>query len=134
MIRQLRLLLAGLCFVTVFAGAGASASAFDLFGDPCAKNPNASVCQDKNAPQSTSNNSIYGPDGAVGKIVRILSIVIGVAAVIVLIVAGIQYMTSGGDANGVNNAKNAIIYALIGLLVAVLAQVFIYFIIGKLIL
>jgi hypothetical protein len=132
MIRQLRLLLAGFVFVAVFTGAGAGASAqFELFEDPCKDNPAASVCQDKNTTQTANNNSIYGPDGAVGKIVRIMSIVIGAAAVIVIIIAGIKYMTSSGDANSVNNAKNTIIYALIGLLVAILAQVIVYFVIGR---
>lgn len=130
--KRLRLLLAGFVFIGALGAIGSSASAFDLLSDACSKNPEATACKDNDTSQTTTDNSIYGPNGAIGKVVRIMSIIIGVAAVIVIIIAGIQYMTSTGDATNVNNAKNAIIYALIGLLVAVIAQVLVLFVIGRL--
>ena len=38
-----------------------------------------------------------------------------------LIWGGIRYTTSGGNANSVTAAKNTILYAVIGLIVAILA-------------
>ena len=132
MIKQLRLLLAGFMLVGTLGMAGATASAaFDVLGEPCASRPDATVCKDNDTTQTTSNNSLYGPNGVVGKIVRILSIIIGFAAVIVIMIAGIQYMTAAGDSTKVSNAKNAIIYALVGLLVAVIAQVLVLYVIGR---
>lgn len=55
-------------------------------------------------------------------IVDILSLVVGAVAIIVIVYSGLKYVASGGDANKVGSAKNTLIYALIGLAVAALAQ------------
>ena len=60
-------------------------------------------------------------------IVRILSTIVGIAAVIVIIIAGLKYITSGGDASKVASAKTTLIYALVGLVIVVLAQFIIRF-------
>jgi hypothetical protein len=64
----------------------------------------------------------------VSAVVKVLSIVVGIAAVIMLIVAGFKYITSGGDSNKVSSAKNTLIYALIGLAIAALAQVLVNYV------
>jgi len=64
-----------------------------------------------------------GVENAVAQAVKILSFVAGVAAIIAIIFSGFKYITSGGDAGKVANAKNTLIYAVIGIAVAVLAQV-----------
>lgn len=129
MIRRLKILLTTILSVGFLSFVSAPvASAFDLFGDACEGNPRATVCQDADR----GGNPLYGPDGIVTVIVNILSIIIGVAAVIVIIIAGIQYMLSTGDPTKVNNAKNAILYALIGLGIAVAAQIIVRFIISRL--
>ena len=132
MMRTLRLLFASFLVIgsVGFASVG-TASAFDLFGDPCASNPDATVCKDADKAQTPGNNSLYGPNGIIKKIINLLSIVIGVAAVIVIIIAGIQYMVSGGDPTKINNAKNAILYAVIGLAVASIAQGIVIFVINR---
>ena len=60
-----------------------------------------------------------------------LSIVTGIIAVIMMIVGGLKFITSGGDASAVTSARNTIIYAVIGIVIAVLAQVFVQFVIGS---
>jgi hypothetical protein len=47
--------------------------------------------------------------------------IIGAVSVIMLIYGGIRYTTSGGNANSVTAAKNTILYAIIGLVVAIFA-------------
>lgn len=131
MISKLRVLLAGLFAVTTLGLAGGgTVSAFDVFGDQCSKHPEATVCQ-SNGPQTESDNSIYGPNGIITKIANIIAIFVGIAAVIVIIIAGIQYMVSTGDPTKVNNAKNAIIYAIVGLIVALLARTVVVYVISK---
>lgn len=56
-------------------------------------------------------------------ITTILSYLVGIAAVIMIIVGGLRYVTSGGDSNKVASAKSTIVYALIGLAIAALAYV-----------
>lgn len=68
-----------------------------------------------------------GVNNLLQTIVEILSIVVGVVAVIMIIVSGLKYMTSGGDAGKVSSAKNTLIYAMIGVAIAALAQFFVHF-------
>lgn len=66
-------------------------------------------------------------DNAIG----ILSIIVGVVSVIMLMIGGFKYITSSGDSNNVNSAKNTILYAIIGLAVAAMAQVISRLVVGK---
>lgn len=59
---------------------------------------------------------------------QILFWVAGVAAVFALVIAAIRYILSGGSSSGVTGAKNMIIYALIGLVIAATAQIIVQFI------
>ncbi|HUD06032.1 MAG TPA: pilin [Candidatus Saccharimonadales bacterium] len=61
-------------------------------------------------------------------VISVMSILIGVIAVIMIIVGGFKYVTSGGESNRINSAKNTIIYALVGLVIAALAQVLVHFV------
>jgi hypothetical protein len=129
MIRNLKLLLISLLSLGVFCFAAVpTAAAFTLFGDACQGNEGATVCQDARR----TDNPLYGPGSAAQLVVNILSIIIGIAAVIIIIVAGIQYMLSTGDPTKVNNAKNAILYAAVGLVIAVAARSIIVFVLNKL--
>ena len=58
--------------------------------------------------------------------------VIGFIAVVVIIYGGFMYTTSAGDSNKVTKAKNAIMYGIIGLVVAMLAFAIVNFVIGGL--
>lgn len=58
--------------------------------------------------------------------------VLGLVAVVVIIVGGIQYMTSSGDSGKVKKAKDTILYGVIGLVICVLAFAIVNFVIGNL--
>lgn len=63
----------------------------------------------------------------------ILSTIIGVlgfVCVVVMIIGGVNYMTSSGDSGKVKKAKDTILYGLIGLVVCVLAFALVQFVIG----
>lgn len=74
---------------------------------------------------------IYGNGGLFEKITGIVSIVAGGAAVLLMIVAGIRFVVSGGDANKVSGAKSTIVGCLIGIAVIVLARSLINFIVNR---
>lgn len=66
----------------------------------------------------------------------ILNAIIGVlalVAVVVMIIGGVSYMTSSGDAGKVKKAKDTILYGLIGLVVCVLAFAIVNFVISQII-
>ena len=57
--------------------------------------------------------------------------VAGIIAVIVIIVAGIMYSTSGGESAALTRAKNLILYSIVGLVVIFSAFVITNFVIGR---
>jgi len=71
-------------------------------------------------------------DHVVTTVIDILSIAVGIIAVIMIMIGGIKYITSSGDSNNVASAKNTIIYAIVGLVVVALAQIIVKFVLGKL--
>lgn len=64
-------------------------------------------------------------------VVNIFSLIVGVVAVIMIIVGGLKYITSGGDSGNVTGAKNTILYAVVGLIVVALAQFIVRFVLAK---
>ena len=61
----------------------------------------------------------------------IINIVLGIAgalALLMLVISGIRYILSSGDPNNIAKAKDGIIYALIGLLVALVAEAIVSFV------
>lgn len=75
---------------------------------------------------------LFGPGGIFVTITNILLFIIGAIAVIMLIVGGIRYVVSSGDQTAVTNAKNTILYAIIGIVVAFLAFAAVNFVTGQL--
>ncbi|MBQ8991931.1 hypothetical protein IJ103_01925 [Candidatus Saccharibacteria bacterium] len=73
---------------------------------------------------------LVGPDGVFTKISNTLLLVIGVISVVMLIYGGFRYIISGGDNKKVTDAKNTILYAIIGLIIALLAYAIINFVIA----
>ena len=69
----------------------------------------------------SSSTATLQVDDIVLAVVNWLLFAVGVISVVMLIVGGIKYATSAGDSNKVTSAKNTIMYAIIGLAVAVLA-------------
>ncbi len=74
--------------------------------------------------QGTVNNTITF-------VINTFSIVVGVAAVIMIIVGGFRYIISGGDSGNVQSAKNTILFAVVGLVVVALSQFIVKFVLSK---
>lgn len=64
-------------------------------------------------------------------VVNIFSVIVGIIAVIMIIVGGFKFITSGGQSEGVASARKTIMYALVGLVIVILAQVIVHFVIGR---
>lgn len=85
-----------------------------------------SYCQDT----SSGQNPITGTNGYIIKAAEFIAYAGGVAAVIVIIIGSIRLITSGGDPNSVNGARNMIVYALVGLAFIAIAYTIISFVTG----
>ena len=64
-------------------------------------------------------------------VINVVSLIVGVVAVVMIIIGGLRYVTSNGDSGQVGNAKNTIMYAVIGLIVVALAQVIVRFVVQR---
>jgi len=64
-------------------------------------------------------------------VIGLFSTIVGIAAVIVIIAAGFRYVTSGGDSSKINSAKTELTYAIVGLVVAAMAQFIVKFVLNK---
>ncbi|OVE79232.1 hypothetical protein BVY00_00965 [bacterium G20] len=99
----------------------------------CNDSPVASI-------QCGANDAAGVPAGAnpsgrinhtIQSVINLISVAVGVVAVIMVIVGGFRYITSGGNQEGVKTAKNTIIYAIIGLVIVALAQIIVNFVLNK---
>jgi hypothetical protein len=75
---------------------------------------------------------LFGPKSIFVTITNILLFIIGAIAVIMLIIGGIRYVVSAGDQNAVTSAKNTILYAIIGIVIAFLAYAAVNFVSNQL--
>ncbi len=75
---------------------------------------------------------LVGDGGIFNRITSILLFIVGAVAVVMLIFGGIRYIVSGGDQANVTAAKNTILYAIIGIIVALLAYAAVKFVTGSL--
>jgi hypothetical protein cdiviTM7_00647 len=122
----------GLLAVPVLALAVGSAPAFATSlsisgGATSARGNDQSGCLFGNEPgcEGTDQTPIFRT------ITNVLLFIIGAISVIMLIIGGIRYTTSNGDQQAVQNAKNTILYAVVGLVIAILAFAAINFVIGS---
>ncbi len=70
-------------------------------------------------------------ENTVSRIVNLLSVIVGIVAVVMIIIGGFKYITSGGDSGSITSAKHTIIYAIVGLIIVALAQVIVRFVLSK---
>ena len=75
---------------------------------------------------------LFGAEGIINNITNTLLFVTGALAVVMLIIGGIRYAVSGGNSASVTAAKNTILYALVGLIIAFLAFAIVNFVLGSL--
>ncbi len=82
----------------------------------------------------TCGSSATGGSSTISKIIKevvnLLSLVLGAIAIVMIVVSGIRFALSGGEASKVSSAKNTIIYAVVGLVIAALAQAILHWVVG----
>jgi drug/metabolite transporter (DMT)-like permease len=127
--KSIKIMLAGLLAVPVILlGMGTAQIAFAednlTTGALAAKPDGAKTCLFKN---SSCTSGIFTD------IVNIALFLIGAISVIMIIYGGIRYTISGGEAKNVTAAKDTIMYAVVGLVVAILAYAIVNFVIVHLI-
>ncbi len=79
------------------------------------------------------DTAVPGPnvDNTLKLAINVFSMIVGVAAIIMIIVGGLKYILSQGEGSNTASAKNTILYAIVGLVVVVMAQVIVKFVLAK---
>ena len=76
---------------------------------------------------------LIGDHGVFGRITNVILLIIGIVSVIMLIYGGLRYILSGGDSKKVTDAKNTILYSIIGLIISLLAYAIVNFVLTSVI-
>ena len=105
---------------------------------PVATSVNAALCADGTtvadgvdcAKPADAPNCLFGTGCAFTNITNGALFLIGAISVLMLIYGGIRYTISGGDSKAVTDAKNTILYAIIGIVVALLAFAIVNYVLG----
>lgn len=64
-------------------------------------------------------------------VIAIFSYIIGIAAVITIVISGFRFVMSEGKSENVSAARSAILFAVVGIIIAIVAQLLIVFVLDK---
>lgn len=129
--KSIKIMLAGLLAVPALALGAITIAPSTALAVDC-KNPtiaNGAECAKANG----QANDLFGTGGIFQKITNAALFLIGAISVLMLIYGGVRYTLSAGDSKAVTDAKNTILYAIIGIIVALLAYAIVNFVLGQLI-
>jgi O-antigen/teichoic acid export membrane protein len=94
--------------------------AVDVISDTCVQSPDSAICKGKDEKVQPVLKTV----------VDTLLFVVGIIAIVMIIVGAIRYTLSAGEAKKIEDAKNTILYAVIGLVVAFSAYAMISWVSG----
>jgi len=75
--------------------------------------------------------TLFGSAGIFTTISNVMLFLVGAISVIMIVIGGFRYVISGGNSGNITAAKNTILYAIVGLIIAIMAYAVINFIIGS---
>ena len=91
------------------------------------------ICE--NLPGDLKEDCLQDSDSSlrsvVDTVVDVLSWIVGALSVLAIIIAGFMYVVSAGNPDAAKRAKNAILYALVGVAVALTAQIIVRFVLSS---
>lgn len=67
-------------------------------------------------------------NNTIGSIVNVLLWVVGILSVTMIVWSGFKYITSAGDTSKLASAKSTLIYAIVGLIIAIMAYAIVNFV------
>ncbi len=116
-----------LALVAVFALVGVMGAAGVVTSQYASASPAGYIQQGVN----DSGGSGQKLQPVIKNVVNVILYAIGVAAVIMIVIGGLRYVVSGGDSSGVSGAKNTILYAVVGLVIAIMAYAIVNFVLTQ---
>jgi hypothetical protein len=74
---------------------------------------------------------LFGASGIFTTVTNTLLFIVGAISVIMIIIGGLRYITSGGNTANVTSAKNTVLYAVVGIVVSLFAYAIINFVLSS---
>jgi hypothetical protein len=69
--------------------------------------------------------------GTLHAILQIVFAIIGALALVMITLSGLRYITSAGDPQKASSAKNGVVYALVGIVIALSAEAILAFVLNR---
>ncbi|MCL2037519.1 pilin [Candidatus Saccharibacteria bacterium] len=103
-------------------------------GDPCDETQGlaGAINEDCAVGEGMQTGSLFGNNGIVTTVINIMLFIVGILSVIMIIWGGIRYVLSRGKEDEVKNAKNTILYSVVGLIIAIIAYALVNWVFGVL--
>jgi type IV secretory pathway VirB2 component (pilin) len=115
----------------VFAPVGISYADEFKPADVCAKVDKSQGVPEYCKTITNNDDPITGSDGVLKRIVDLVAFVAGIVAVIMIIFGGFRYITSTGEPEKAAAARKTLIYAIVGLVIVILAQTIVSFVLRQ---
>ena len=110
---------------------GTASAAAAAGNSACTGDVNSGLAGGAACSQATGTSSnLFGSGGIFQTIANTLIFLVGAIAVLFLIIGGLRYVISNGDPKAVEAAKNTILYAIIGIVIAILSFAAVQFVIN----
>lgn len=97
-------------------------AAVNVFQDCSGDAANSSICK------AAGTDKLFGAGSLWNRILNVFTMVIGAVAVLMMIIGGLRYVTSNGEPAQLTSAKNTILYAAVGIVVAAMANAIVNFV------
>lgn len=79
------------------------------------------------------DTKLFGAGSFWTRLINTFIFVVGAVAVLMLVIGGLRYVLSGGDASQTKSAKDTILYAIIGVVIALMAYAIVNFVVIRLV-
>ena len=86
---------------------------------------------DVSLPSAAPLPHVTAGNGEISTVLTIVFSITGAIAVMIIVIAGFRFILSQGEPQKVAQARNAIVYASVGLIVSILAVTIVGFVIGN---
>ncbi|MEO5690741.1 MAG: hypothetical protein ABIQ64_00975 [Candidatus Saccharimonadales bacterium] len=102
-----------------------------------ATNPLDSTCSQATLSGSdvcaSRKDELFGPNSFWTRLINTMIMVVGLAATLMVIIGGLRYVLSGGDASQTKSAKDTILYSIVGIVIALMSYALVNFVVVELV-
>lgn len=97
-------------------------AAVNVFQDCTGDAASNAICK------AAKTDKLFGAGGLWNRILNIFTTIIGAISVLMIVIGGLRYVTSNGEPAQLTSAKNTILYAAVGLVIAAMANAIVNFV------